>query len=701
VAAIEAVKTLWTGMEVDKSNIIAAAGVVGILLLMILPLPAPALDLFLALNITISLLVFLMSIYILKPLDFPVFPSLLLITTLFRLSLNIASTRLILLHGHEGVDAAGKIIMGFGHFVVGGNFVVGAIVFFILVIINFVVITKGAGRIAEVAARFTLDAMPGKQMAIDADLNAGLIDEAEAKRRREEIAKEAEFYGAMDGASKFVRGEAIAGLIIMAINVIGGFVIGVLQQGMPVSSAAQSYTLLTIGDGLVSQIPALIISTAAGILVSRAASTASMGKEFIRQFSTHPQALAVTSVIVFMFSFIPGLPTIPFIALSGGIAFLAYTAFKENKKVEEELAGKKVAEEEAKAEEQASEPEEVEKLLQLDILELEVGYGLISLVDEEQGGDLLDRIKSIRRQFAQEMGIIVPPLHVRDNLQLQPGQYRFLIKGIDVAKGNLMVGHLLAMNPGDVQKEIDGIPTTEPAFGLPAIWITEDQKEEAQLAGYTVVDLSTVIATHLAEVIKKNAAELLGRQEVQKLLDALAKTSPKAVEEVTSVLNLGIIQKVLQNLVRENISIRDLLTISEALADYGEMTKDPEILTEYVRQRLGRAIVKPFVDEEDTLRVLTVDSHIEETIRNSLQQTEHGVFLTLDPAAAQRIINAVKKGVEEAEGKGFVPVILTNPTIRRHLRRLIERFISDAHVISHSEIPGNIRIESIGVITLE
>ncbi len=700
MAAIDAVRSFWTGIEVDKSNILAAVGVVGILLLMILPLPAPALDLFLALNITISLLVFLMSIYILKPLDFPVFPSLLLITTLFRLSLNIASTRLILLHGHEGVDAAGRIIMGFGHFVVGGNFVVGAIVFFILVIINFVVITKGAGRIAEVAARFTLDAMPGKQMAIDADLNAGLIDEAEAKRRREEIAKESEFYGAMDGASKFVRGEAIAGLIIMAINVVGGFVIGVFQQGMEVSAAAQSYTLLTIGDGLVSQIPALIISTAAGVLVSRAASTASMGKEFLRQFSTHPQALAVTSVIVFLFSFIPGLPTLPFVILSSGIAFLAYIAFKEEKRVKEEIKGK-AEEEEAGPEEEAGEPEEVERLLQLDILELEVGYGLIPLVDEEQGGDLLDRIKSIRRQFAQEMGIIVPPLHVRDNLQLQPGQYRFLIKGIDVAKGNLMIGHLLAMNPGDVRKEIDGIPTTEPAFGLPAVWITEEQKEEAQLAGYTVVDLSTVIATHLAEVIKKNAADLLGRQEVQRLLDALSKTSPKAVEEVTNVLSLGIIQKVLQNLVRENISIRDLLTITEALADYGEMTKDPEILTEYVRQRLGRAIVKPFLDENDTLRVLTLDSQIEETIRNSLQQTEHGAFLTLDPASAQKIINAVKKAVDEAEGMGMAPVILTNPTVRRHLRRLVERFIPDVNVISHSEIPGNIRLESVGVITLE
>ncbi len=700
MAQIDAIRSLWSDIQIDRSNIFAAIGVVGILLLMILPLPSPALDLFLALNITVSLLVFLMSLYILKPLDFPVFPSLLLITTLFRLSLNIASTRLILLHGHEGVDAAGKIIMGFGHFVVGGNFVVGAIIFFILVIINFVVITKGAGRIAEVAARFTLDAMPGKQMAIDADLNAGLIDEAEARRRREEIAKESEFYGAMDGASKFVRGEAIAGLVIMAINVIGGFVIGVLQQGMPIENAAHSYTLLTIGDGLVSQIPALIISTAAGILVSRAASTASMGKEFIRQFSSQPQSLAVTSVIVFCFGLIPGLPTIPFTILSMGIGVLAFFAFKEELKLKEEVGGPS-GEEGAKEEAPPEEVDEMEKLLQLDILELEVGYGLIPLVDEEQGGDLLERIKSIRRQFAQEMGIIVPPLHVRDNLQLQPGQYRFLIKGIDVATGSLMIGHLLAMNPGDVRKEIEGIPTTEPAFGLPAIWITEEQREEAQMAGYTVVDLSTVIATHLAEVIKKNAAELLGRQEVQRLLDALSATSPKAVEEVTNVLSLGVIQKVLQNLVRENISIRDLLTITETLADYGEMTKDPEILTEYVRQRLGRAIVKPLLSEDETLRVLTVDSSIEEAIRNSLQQTEHGVFLTLDPAIAQKIINSVQKAIEHAVNSGYSPVILTNPTIRRHLRRLIERFVSDVHVLSHSEIPGNIRLESIGVITME
>ena len=690
-------ENLFEGIQIDSSNLIAAVGVVGILLLMVLPLPSPALDMFLALNITVSLLVFLLSLYVIKPLDFPVFPSMLLLTTLFRLSLNIASTRLILLHGHEGPDAAGHIIMGFGEFVVGGNFVVGGIVFAILVIINFVVITKGSGRIAEVAARFTLDAMPGKQMAIDADLNAGLIDEAEARRRRDEIAKESEFYGAMDGASKFVRGEAIAGLIIMAINVIGGFIIGVLQQDMPVSAAAQSYTLLTVGDGLVSQIPALIISTAAGILVSRAASTAGMGREFLKQFASQPQALAVTSGVVFLFGLVPGLPVAPFALLSAGIASLAWFAFKEESKI----LGPEPEEEEAEAAHEAPEAgstEEVEQLLAMDMLELEVGYGLIPLVDEEQGGDLLERIRSIRRQFAQEMGLIVPPLHVRDNLQMNPGQYSILIKGIDVASGEIMMGHLLAMNPGDATGEIDGIPTTEPAFGLPAVWITEDQKEHAQMAGYTVVDPSTVVATHLAEVIRSNADELLGRQEVQRLLDALAKVSPKAVEEVTENLSLGVIQKVLQNLVREKISIRDLLTITETLADYAAMTKDPDILTEYVRQKLGRAIVKPLLTPDGVLPVITVDPSLEDLVRNGIQQTEHGSFLALDPAQAQQIVKSVQAAVEDATVRGFKAVILTNPAIRRHLSKLIERFLPDVSVLSHAEIPGNVRLESIGVV---
>lgn len=696
MAATDALKTIWTDVNFERNNLIAATAVVGILLLMVLPLPSPALDIFLALNITISLLVFLLAIYVVKPLDFPVFPSLLLLTTLFRLSLNIASTRLILLHGHEGTDAAGRIIMGFGQFVVGGNFVVGGIVFAILVIINFVVITKGSGRIAEVAARFTLDAMPGKQMAIDADLNAGLIDETEAKRRRLEIAQESEFYGAMDGASKFVRGEAIAGLIIMAINVIGGFIIGVLQQDMNVGTAAVSYTLLTIGDGLVSQIPALIISTAAGILVSRAASSKSMGSEFMQQFAGHPQALAVTACIVFIFGMVPGLPTLPFTFLSAGIGTLAWFAFRNMGQITEE-AEKAGAETQAAEAEKAA-PEEVEQLLAMDILELEVGYGLIPLVDEEQGGDLLERIKSIRRQFAKELGVIVPPLHVRDNLQLNPGQYNILIKGIEVAGGELMTGHLLAMDPGDAHGEIEGIPTTEPAFGLPAWWIAETDRSKAQVAGYTVVDLSTVVATHLAETVKKELDELLGRQETQRLLDALARNNPKAVEEVTASLALGIIQKVLQNLLREGISIRDLLTICETLADYASMTKDPEILTEYVRQKLGRAIVKPLLDEQGKLSVITLYPDVEEKIRSSLQQTEHGSFLALDPASAQHIVESVKEAVKTATSAGKPAVILTNPAVRRHLRKLVERFIPDVTVLSHSEIPGNVELESIASI---
>ncbi len=696
MAAADAIRGIWSGMQVDKSNVLAAAGVMAIMIIMVMPLPSPAMDLFIAFNITMSLLVLLLSLYIIKPLDFPIFPSLLLLTTLFRLSLNIASTRLILLHGHEGTSAAGKIIMGFGQFVVGGNYVVGAIVFAILVIINFVVITKGAGRIAEVAARFTLDAMPGKQMAIDADLNAGLIDEAEARRRRQEIARESEFYGAMDGASKFVRGEAIAGLIIMAINIIGGFVIGVFQQDMPVSAAAQSYSLLTIGDGLVSQIPALIISTAAGILVSRAASDASMGAEFVKQFAVQPEAMVVTSAVIFIFGMIPGLPTIPFTILSAGTGLLAWLSYRERKRIDQEAAPPELPAEAETA--PSGSIEEAEQFLTLDILELEVGYGLIPLVDEEQGGDLLERIRSIRRQFAQEMGIIVPPLHVRDNLQLNPAEYVILIKGIDVARGELMVGHLLAMNPGDAKGKIEGIPTTEPAFGLPAVWIQESQKEEAQLAGYTVVDLSTVIATHLAEVIKQNADELLGRQEVQKLLDNLSKTSQKAVEEATNALPLGVIQKVLQQLVRERVSIRDLLTIVETLADYGPMTKDPELLTEYVRQKLGRAIVKPLLGPDNTLSVMVLDPTLEEQIQRSVQQTEHGSFLTLDPAVAQRIVSAIQKEAQKIATLGRSAVVLCSPAARRHVRKLIERIAPEVAVISHAEVPGNIRIESVATI---
>ncbi|WP_456433539.1 flagellar biosynthesis protein FlhA [Thermosulfuriphilus sp.] len=681
-------------LQIDPTNIFLAAGVVAILLIMVTPLPPTLMDLLLAFNITFSLAILLISMYIIKPLDFTAFPALLLVTTLFRLSLNIASTRLILLHGHEGPQAAGRVIMGFGQFAVGGNYVVGAIVFAILVIINFVVITKGAGRIAEVAARFTLDAMPGKQMAIDADLNAGLIDETEARQRREQIAKEAEFYGAMDGASKFVRGEAIAGLIIMAINVCGGLVIGVAQQGLPLAEAARSYTLLTIGDGLVSQIPALIVSTSAGIIVSRAAAEASMGRDFARQFALQPQALAVAAAVVFLFGLIPGMPTFPFTTLSAGMGALAWIAYREKKTLP--------SPEEEEKEEAPAVPEEesIEALISLDMLELEVGYGLIPLVDEEQGGDLLERIRSIRRQFAQELGIIVPPLHVRDNLQLKPGEYVILIKGVEVARAELMPGYLLAMDPGDAKVKIEGIPTQEPAFGLPAYWIREDQKDEAIMAGYTVVDLSTVVATHLAEVIKAHADELLGRQEVQKLLDALSKTHPKAVEECLNVLNLGIIQKVLQNLLRERVSIRDLLTIVETLADYGSMTKDPDILTEYVRQRLARMIVKPYLDQNQTLQVLSLGEDLEEVLRKGIQKTDQGTFVSLDPRTAHQVVAVLRQAYEKLLSQGRQPVLLCSPTVRRHVRRLLERILPFVAVLSHAELPPNIKVEVLEVVRL-
>ena len=682
------------GIQIDPTNIFLALGVVAILLIMVTPLPPTLMDLLLAFNITFSLSILLISMYIIKPLDFTAFPALLLVTTLFRLSLNIASTRLILLHGHEGPQAAGKVIMGFGQFAVGGNYVVGAIVFAILVIINFVVITKGAGRIAEVAARFTLDAMPGKQMAIDADLNAGLIDETEAKRRREQIAKEAEFYGAMDGASKFVRGEAIAGLIIMAINVCGGLIIGVAQQGLPLAEAARSYTLLTIGDGLVSQIPALIVSTSAGIIVSRAAAEASMGRDFARQFALQPQALAVAAAVVFFFGLVPGMPTFPFVVLSAGMGTLAWIAYREKK------ALPKPEEEEAEEVPAVPEEESIEALIALDMLELEVGYGLIPLVDEDQGGDLLERIRSIRRQFAQELGIIVPPLHVRDNLQLKPGEYVILIKGVEVARAELMPGYLLAMDPGDAKAKIEGIPTQEPAFGLQAYWIREDQKDEAIMAGYTVVDLSTVVATHLAEVIKAHADELLGRQEVQRLLDTLAKTHPKAVEECLNVLNLGIIQKVLQNLLRERVSIRDLLTIVETLADYGAMTKDPDILTEYVRQRLSRLIVKPYLDQNQTLSVISLGEDMEEVLRKAIQKTDQGTFISLDPRRAHQVVAVLRQVYERMLAQGKQPVLLCSPTVRRHVRRLLERFLPFVAVLSHAELPPNIKVEVLEVVRL-
>ncbi len=679
---------------VKHSDIWASMGIVGILMLMIIPLPPMVLDLCLSFNITLAILILIISLYTDKAVEFSIFPSLLLATTLFRLSLNVASTRLILLHGNEGMDAAGSVIEAFGQFVVGGSFVVGLVIFIILVIINFIVITKGAGRIAEVAARFALDAMPGKQMAIDADLNAGLIDEAEARRRRDEISDEATFHGAMDGASKFVRGDAIAGIIITLINIGAGFIIGVMQKGMPMAEAAQNYTILTIGDGLVGQVPALIISTAAGMLVTRSAGKENFGDELKKQFVRYSKALWTVAGILLLFALIPGMPFLPFLTLALGLSFVAYRLDKAEKtEAAETLIERPEPVEEG--------DEDYEQMLNVDLIELEVGYGLIPFVDAAQDGELLTRIQSIRKQFALSSGFIVPPVHIKDNLQLSPNQYTISLKGVQIATAEMMPGYYMAMDPGTVTETIKGIPTEEPAFGLPAIWITEDRREQAQIAGYTVVDCTTVMATHISEIIKQHAHELLGRQETQNLIDNLARTYPKLVEElVPNVLSLGNIMRVLQNLLGEGVSIRDLRTILETMADYAPMTQDTDVLTEYVRHALSRSISTAHVQADGTISVVTMDPAVEELIQNSIQHREHGNFLALDPQVAQKILDSLSSLVSNFSG-GQQPVLLVIPQIRPHVRRLTERYFPSLAVLSHNEIAANMKIKSIGTVTID
>jgi flagellar biosynthesis protein FlhA len=674
----------------DVYNLTAIVGILLFLGLIIFPLPKHLIDLALALNISVALLILVMSMQVNRSLDFTAFPSLLLLTTLFRLAMNVATTRVILLRGHEGTDAAGYLIKSFGEFVVGGNYIVGFIVFLILVLINFVVITKGAGRIAEVAARFTLDAMPGKQMAIDADLNAGLIDEAEAKRRRAEIAKEAEFYGAMDGASKFIRGEAIAGFIITFVNIIGGVLIGTLQKGLDLATSAQTYTILTIGDGLVSQIPALIVSTSAGILISRAASESGMTKDLAKQFAKKPVVFFLTGLSLILISLVPGLPFLPLFSL--GLVFLAlgYFAYKA-------ISGEV---EEVKEEKVEAPPSEVEEIRPVELLAVELGYGLIYLADESLGGDLLERIKALRRQLANELGIMIPAVHVRDNLMLKPNEYQILIKGVEVAKAELIPNYLLAI-PSDptVPPPQGAIPTTDPAFGMKAYFITENQREEAELTGFTVVSLSTVITTHLSEVIKKYADEILTKQEVQKIVDGLRKYYPRLVEETLNVLSITTIQKVLQNLLREGIPLKDTITIFETLSDYGASLKDPDVLTEYVRQRLGRMVVKPYL-QEGRLPSLLIGEDVEEILKKSLQRTEQGTFLMIDPKIGAKIVAAITQAVDRAGQRGVIPVVLCGPLVRRHLRRLIERSLAYVPVISQAEVPPEINVEILEVIRL-
>jgi flagellar biosynthesis protein FlhA len=681
------------------SGVIVAAAVISIVFLMIIPVPKALLDLLLALSISFSVLIFLLAIYIDRVLDFSMFPSVLLIATLFRLALNICSTRLILLQGDQGIEGAGRIIAAFGSFVVGGNFVVGIVIFLILVIINFVVITKGATRIAEVSARFTLDSMPGKQMAIDADLNAGLIDEVEARQRREEIAREADFYGAMDGASKFVRGDAVAGLIITVINILGGLVIGVLQLGIPLAEAVQTYTTMTVGDGLVSQVPALIISTGAGILVTRAGDQEALGQALPKQFARVPEALGVSAGVLFVLGLIPGLPFLPFATLGALLAGTTYAV--KRMKLAEEGRVREEARRAADAAPQVQEgPEEVTQLLQVDVLELEVGYRLLQLVDPGQGGDLLERIRSIRRQVALELGIVVPPIRIRDNLQLRPTEYLILIKGVEGARGELREGYYLAMNPGLAEESVAGIPTVEPAFGLEAMGIHEEQREEAQIKGYTVVDPSTVVATHLTEIIKRNAHELLGRQETQNLLDALKVQAPALVEElVPGLLPLGAVQKVLQHLLRERVSVRDLRTVLETLADYAARTKDPELLTEYARAALRRAISKQYQDPEGKLPIIALDHDFEEALSSAVQRTDQGSFLSLDPKTAQHVLRVLSKAVEDVSLQNHVPVVLMPPVLRLPLRKFAEKVLPGLVVLSHNEVEGPIR--TLKVVSLE
>ena len=673
------------------SDVMAAVGVVTIVVMMIIPLPTFLLDLLLTLNITTALIIVMVAIYNTEPLQFSVFPSLLLIATLFRLALNVSSTRLILLDGY-----AGEVIMSFGNFVVGGNAVVGFIVFVILIIIQFIVITKGAERVAEVAARFTLDAMPGKQMSIDADLNAGLINDNEARQRRKNIQREADFYGAMDGASKFVKGDAIAAIVIILINIVGGFFIGMVSRNMDVLQALQAYTLLTVGEGLVNQIPALLISTATGIVVTRAASEANLGQDIINQLFVNPRIFFTVSAVLFILGLVPGLPGIPFFVLSGLAISVALFLRKSVRSATETQVNQK----EQQEKEEVRKPENIIALLQVDPMELEIGYSLIPIVNASQGGDLLDRIVMIRRQCALELGLIVPTIRIRDNIQLKPNVYVIKLKGVEIARGDLLLDHYLAMNSGNAMEEIPGIPTLEPAFGLPAVWIRESDREQAEMNGYTVVDPVSVLATHLTEVIKSHAAEIIGRQEVQTLVDAIKQNNPAVVDELMpNLLSLGDIQKVLTNLLRERISIRDMKSILETLADYASVTKDQEILTEYVRQGLVRQISHQYATN-NTLSCITVDPQLENKIMSAVQRTEHGSYVAFDPSAMQKLINNLNTELAKLTNLGYQPIVLVSPAVRLYFRKLTERIVPNLVVLSYAEVEPKIEVQALGMVKL-
>jgi flagellar biosynthesis protein FlhA len=664
---------------------LAPAAVLAVVVLMIVPMPPLLLDLLLSVDIGLAVVLLLTAIYVKEPVEFSVFPSLLLVLTLLRLALNVAGTRLILLDGADGVDAAGHVIMAFGQFVVGGNFVVGIVVFLVLIAIQFVVINHGAVRISEVTARFTLDALPGKQMAIDADLNAGLIDEKQARERREKIRREADFYGAMDGAIRFTQRDALAAILITAVNIVAGLIIGVLQRGMEIGEAAQTFTILTVGEGLVTAIPALLVSMSGGLITTRAASEAPLGEEVATQLLTRARPLAVGAGVLFLLAAIPGLPKLSFILVGGALAVAAW--------VNRDAIVAAVAEEPAAAPAASS---DVPEVTAVDPLGVEVGYALISLVDEKQGGTLLSRIRSIRKQIATDSGLVVPPVHVADNLQLGPRTYAILLKGVEVARGELMPDRMLAINPGTATTSVDGISTREPAFGLPAWWVPNDRRDQASAAGYTVVDPTTALSTHLSEVVRGFLPDLLSRQQTKELLDKVAQTAPKLVEDlVPKVLSTGDVQRVLRQLLRERVPIRDLTTILEALSDAAMVTKDPDMLTEAVRAQLGRAICRQYQSDRGELTTINLAPSLEERLMKSLVRTDQGAMLALEPAEAQNMATKIARALEQAVAQ---PVLLCTPALRPHLWRLFSRVLPQIGVLSHSEVPTHIRIAPVAVL---
>ncbi|MEP0841988.1 MAG: flagellar biosynthesis protein FlhA [Phycisphaerae bacterium] len=670
-------------------------GATALIFVLLVPLPTGLLDVFLSGNITIAAVVLLTVMYINRPLEFSSFPSLLLGLTLVRLTLNTATTRLILTNAAAGEAAAGHVVQTFGNFVTAGSLAVGLIIFLILTVIQFAVITKGATRIAEVAARFTLDGMPGKQMAIDADLNAGLIDEAEARRRRAEVTAEADFYGAMDGASKFVRGDAVAGLIITFINILGGIYVGMVENNMPIMECLRTFTKLTIGDGLVAAIPAFLLSVSAGMLVTRSNARANFGEEILSQVTSRPIALILAAVFLMFLALTP-LPKLPLLLLAGGLGGIAL-AITKSRTAEAAAA---VA---AKADAVRKPAEKVEALLAVDPMELEVGYGLIRLVDRKQGGDLLDRITNLRKQVATDLGIIVPPIRVRDHLKLEPNRYVIKLRGVEVAGGEVMPGYYLAIDNGTVTSPVVGIEAVEPAFGLPALWISEQQRPDAEHRNYTVVSCSSVLSTHLAEVVRRHADELLTRQATHKLLEALKEKSPKAVDDVIpEVIKVGELQNVLQNLLRERVPIRDLETILETLADWAPRTRDPDVLTEYARHALARSICQMYKDSNNTLRVVTLDPKIEDLIGAHLDRSDRGTFLNLPPVVQKRVVSAIRERVESATpgAGGYTVAVLCSPQVRMWVRRLIEPAMPQVPVLAYNEVVRGIEVRSLGLVVL-